>query len=489
MNNRVGTGSMDKGSMFGFIPRAVVIPLVLIAVGALVTTRTAAIGDGIILVGFVWTTAISLVWALPIYVLFSPFTAGLLFHGHHVAISDAMAFSMAVALLIRHGPERVQGWVRTFFPRPFRWPVLLLLAIAVISLAHAQSHSTALVKILELVEFFVIIVAVAADFEGDGRAWIPTLVGLFAVAVYEALIGLEQFLLGIGPSSFQAFVGHIRAFGSFGQPNVFGAFMADTLPIVLALYLFGPKGRHRPWLLVVSILLALGVWASLSRGAWVADVAAIGLMGIFVWITRGRESMARYAGYAVILPLVLFAVVTALGHIDMSHTALARHLQGKSAVSRAVSIFGSSVDTAQRFYIWKAALHAIRSHPVTGVGMGEFYIWVRSHMPAGLAYPPPHAHDIYLELGADTGVVGIIAILWLQVRWILTSVRLVLGRVGALTDMQFALSLGAVGTFTAFIVQNWVDYMVDHGVIVPLLLMMGFVASLAIRPRVQRTDG
>ena len=465
-----------------------VIPYLIILVGGLLTIKSGLGGSVVMLVGFAWVTWLSLMWALPVYIILSPFTFGLLVHGHHIALSDAFAILMALRLFWQHARTGIRGLSRTFFPRAYRWPVLLLLFLAVVSLVHAQSHSVAVIKILELVEFFVVVVAISADLGPTAQRWWPTLVGLFGVGVYEALIGMEQFLFGVGPRSFQAFVGHIRSFGSFGQPNVFGAFMADMFPIGLALYLFGPKGRHRPWLLVVNLLLVFSVWSSLSRGAWVADVAAIGLMGLFAWGTKGREVVARYAGYGVVLPLVLFAVLNGLGHVDFSHSAIAHHLQGSSAVGRAVSIVGPSPTTQQRIYIWTAAFHAIRTHLATGVGMGEFALWIRHHMPAGLAYPPPQAHDIYLEFAADTGILGAIAILWLQVRWIVTSVRTVIGRFGHLDDFQYAMALGTLGTFTAFIVQNWVDYMIDHGVILPLLLAMGFTASIVQAHRRTSTD-
>lgn len=459
--------------------RRLLLPLLLVLAGAVVGSFQGAAGAVLVLIGFAWIAARSLRWALPLYIIFSPFTAGLLVHHHHIALSDAMAIIMALVLLGKYRGEGISGWWERFFPRAFRGPVVLLLAIAVISLVHAESHSVAVIKILELVEFFVVVVAVAAELGTEAKAWWPTLLGLFGLTTYLALDGLEQFLLGIGPHSFEVFVGHVRAFGPFGQPNVFGSFMAQTLPLAIALYLFGPRGRYKPWLLVVIILDAFSVWSSISRGAWVSDIAAIGLMGIFVGVTRGQKALAPYAAYGVLLPMVLFGAVDLLGHVDLSHTFLADQLRGRTAVQRLLSITSTTeYDTQQRFLIWGAALRAIRAHWPTGVGMGEFTLWIRHHMPAGLIGVPPHAHDMYLELGADTGVVGIVAIIWLQYRWIVASVRAVLGRVGQLDAFPYAMALGSLGVFTAFIIQNWVDYMVDHGVIVPLLLAMGFIAAL-----------
>ena len=99
-------------------------------------------------------------------------------------------------------------------------------------------------------------------------------------------------------------------------------------------------------------------------------------------------------------------------------------------------------------------------------------------MPKGLVGVPPQASNLYLEIGADTGVFGIVAIIWLQYRWFAQTVKAIWGRFGSLDPWFYALAVGSLGIFTAFSVHNLVDYMIDHGVIVPLLLAMGVIAAI-----------
>lgn len=476
----IDSASPSQTSAFG-LPRKSLLPLILVLLGAASALLSPPVGAAVVLIGFVWLAFQALPVALAVFVLAAPFPAGFVLHHHHFFLSDAMAVIMALALLFKYQEEGLTGWLRRFFPSAYRWPIVLLLALAVLSLVHAESHSGVVIKFLELVEFFVVIVAVAADNGLDAEKWRPTLFTLFLVAAVLALYGLEQFMLGDGPASFSVYADHVRAYGTFGQPNVFGSFMDQLLPLGIALYLFGPKGRGRGWLLVSIILIGLSVWTSFSRGSWVADIAAIGVMGIVAVMTRGTQVLRPYLGYGILLPIVLFGVVSGLGEIHIANSAFAERFKHYSAAGRLLSIThgASTYDTQQRFIIWRSALKAIRSHLLTGVGMGEFHLWIAQHFPKGLTGGvPPHAHNLYLEWGADLGVLGIVAALWLEWRWMVTSIKTAFGRLGQLDDFFYALSLGAVGTFTAFIVHNWVDYMIDHGVVVPLLLAMGVIAAV-----------
>lgn len=482
-----GKPSVGSVETFWGLPRRAFIPLILTLIGGMLADVSPEVGGGLAFIGFAWLAFTSLPVGLAVYVAAAPFPIGLVYHHHHFFVSDVMAILLAIALLWKYRDLSVSGWFRQFFPSAFRWPVALMLFFAFLSFAHPMTHSGVAIKILELIEFFVVIVAVAADSPPDMKTWGPVLFAVFFIAVVVAVQGLEQFMLGDGPASFAVYTDHMRAYGPFGQPNVFGAFMDQLFPLGISLYVFGPKGRYKGWLLAALVLIGLSVWTSFSRGSWVADIAAMGLMGLIAGKSRGWnwDVIQRYAQYGVLLPVVLFGVMDGLGHIHIANTAFALKIKHFTATNRVTSITAGSKDfaTNQRFIIWHAALTAIRQHLFTGVGMGEFHLWIAQHMPKGLIGVPPHAHDIYLEWGADMGIGGIIAILWLEWRWMATSIRSIFGRFGQLDDFTYAMSLGAMGTFTAFIVHNWVDYMVDHGVIVPLLLAMGFIAAMVRRHR------
>ncbi|MDA8200603.1 MAG: O-antigen ligase family protein [Thermaerobacter sp.] len=469
-----------EGGRGWLLPRVAVRPLVIMAVGILVALLVRTPGLVIFFAGYVWLAFTALDVSLAAFVLVASIPLGLTLHGHSVNYSDLMAIVMALGLLWKHRNVGLKQVAARVFPRAWAAPLVALLFFAVVSLVHAQSRLGATVKILELVEFFVVIVAVAADMGLAHKSWRLVMLALFVSGAAMAVYGIVQFLWALGPPSFQVYTDHVRASGTYGQPNVFGAFMEQLLPLGIAILILGPKApRARPWLLGTIVLLALGVWVSFSRGAWVADVAAIGLMGLFVYANR-RSVVAPYIGWGIAMPVVMFGVATLLGKIHIApniHFLQSKHY---SVGGRLASITNgiNSYDNQQRLLIWRSALTAIRQHLLTGVGMGEFHNWIATRMPKGLVGVPPQASNLYLEIGADTGVFGIVAIVWLQYRWFAQTVKAIWGRFGSLDPWFYALAVGSLGIFTAFSVHNLVDYMIDHGVIVPLLLAMGVIAAI-----------
>ncbi|MCY0878276.1 MAG: O-antigen ligase family protein [Firmicutes bacterium] len=519
-------------------------PFVIMAVGTALAFVSGPIGALVIIVGYVWLVVQSLPLALAVYVIAAPFPFGLTFHHHHINLSDAMAIIMAVRLLVMSTDDGLRSVWRRFLASPFWRPVVLLLVLSILSLATALSHSTTIVKILEYIEFFVVVVAVAHEAGLHEEDWKPILGALFGIASLLSLYGLYQFLFSVGPAANAIDIHHVRAEAVFGQPNAFGGFEAMVFPLIAALMAYGPRWARGWWMWVAAALSALGVIDSFSRGAWVAAVASVLAMGIAAWAIQGRTRINRqFVIPAIAVPILGFIFVDLLGktnltvhvhtlaaakhavkpgtkavahhvakttthvvkgtktvakhvakpiaktlaqrrkiaHIKRIHYLVAHH---RTTTERLVSTVTALVhpkghfDTMQRILIWKEALKAIKQHPILGVGLGGFHRYAQLHPEKGLVGAPPMAHNLYLEWGADLGVLGIVAGLWLEWSWVRHAIQSLTHRVRQLTPFEFALGLGAFGTMVSFIVHDWVDFMIDHGVIVPLLLAMAAVWSL-----------
>lgn len=474
--------------------RAVLLPLIIIALGTALAFVSTLLGGAVILVGYIWLTTISLPAALALYIVFSPFPIGLTLHHHHVDVSDLMAVVMAVRLLVSAWRDTHRSVVKSVWKRfmgsPFWRPTALLLVLSILSLAVALSHTTTLIKILEYIEFFVVIVAVARQADLDESQWKPVIGAMFGVAGVLALYGLYQFLFHIGPAANVVDHYHIRADAVFGQPNAFGGFEATVFPLVLALIAFGPKWARSWWAWATLSVVALAVIASYSRGAWVAAVAAVFFMGVVAWVARGRTMInRRFVIPGIVIPIVAFVVIDLLGKTNLSHSAplLLSNTTSSDVTSTVTSVFNpsSNFDTRQRLRIWEQAIQAIKHRPILGVGLGGFHRWMVLHPEPGLK-PAPMAHNLYLEWGADLGILGIVTALWIEWSWVRHAVQALVRRARELTAFEFALGLGAFGTIVSFIVHDWVDLLIDHGVVVPLLLALAIVWSLWHRKESER---
>ncbi|MDA8192851.1 MAG: O-antigen ligase family protein [Thermaerobacter sp.] len=479
--------SRSHSPVRGATPRAGVLPVALTGAGAAAALVWGPLAAALVAVGSLWMSLVSLPAVLSMYIVLAAFPIGVTFHGHHFELSDVVAL-MAMAGLIRKFRAERTNMISGFLAKPFRGPLVLLFGLAVLSLAVSISHVTTVVKILEYVEFFLVIVAVAHDAGWDERAWRLILLSLFVTVAAVALYGTWQFLFQIGPAANIIDTYHIRADAWFGQPNAFGGFVGDTFPLLLALVWAGPEWARRSWLLWALLAVdALGVMVSFSRGAWVADAGAVFFMGVLALSLGGWKQIGwRYLLAGIAVPVAMFVVVYLLGKVNLTGhaiTAVSYQTTGARLRSSVTAVFNPNghFNTAQRLIIWKSAIAAMVSHPWLGVGLGGFHRYIATHPPKGLALVPPMAHNLYFEWGADLGVGGIVAALWLQWTWLSTAIGAMRRRARTWPRFWYALGLGAFGTVVSFIMHNWVDFMIDHGVIVPLLMAMAILWVLSDR--------
>jgi putative inorganic carbon (HCO3(-)) transporter len=195
--------------------------------------------------------------------------------------------------------------------------------------------------------------------------------------------------------------------------NVMAGALALILPIPAALLLLGSQNaavgvpgleRHprlARWLLVFAWLLMAGVLAlTKSRGAYLAT--GLGMLLVIVLWRRW-----------LLVGLPLAAVLGVLAWLQLGGHSLADTLLGGQAIA------GQAVGGwVRRSEIWSRALSMIQDFPFTGIGMGSFNETANLMYPFfqdGPAVPVPHAHNLFLQVGVDLGIPGLVAYvaLWL----------------------------------------------------------------------------
>ena len=122
-----------------------------------------------------------------------------------------------------------------------------------------------------------------------------------------------------------------------------------------------------------------------SRGCWIGIALAMGIMIVFL-----RRKLTS---------LLVFAVLLAPLFIP------------ETIMQRLLSI-GNVADTSTsyRVYIWQGTMRMLEDFWYSGVGIGESAF--------GMVYPSyslnavsaPHAHNLYLHILSETGIIGILAV-------------------------------------------------------------------------------
>jgi len=179
----------------------------------------------------------------------------------------------------------------------------------------------------------------------------------------------------------------------FDNPNTFAEVLILLLPLVLALILCT---RCRAGKLAACGAFVLGIAAlgmTYSRASWVGMACAMAVM-VFLWKPR-------------LIPAFAIACVLAVPFLP------------DTIWNRILTIANpADSSTASRIPLYEAAVEVIKNSPVSGAGLGtaatQAYIG-DLNLYHGEA-PFVHAHNFYLEVWIEAGILGVIgfvgAMLW-----------------------------------------------------------------------------
>jgi putative inorganic carbon (hco3(-)) transporter len=207
-----------------------------------------------------------------------------------------------------------------------------------------------------------------------------------------------------------------RAQGPVNEPNRFAQIMVVLLPLAVFTYRNGGSTAARLGAAAAGLLIFGGMLLTLSRGAFLTLVLIAAAMAAMRWVRT-----SHLLACAVVL---LFAIPIVSPHF------VPRML---SIVNVGDLIGGGPADAGAadgamlgRTTVMLAALHTFLDHPAVGVGPGQFppfYVAAYSDNPEikfrDLRGASRRAHNLYLEMAAETGLIGLttfLAIVLLLVR-------------------------------------------------------------------------
>jgi O-antigen ligase len=298
-----------------------------------------------------------------------------------------------------------------------------------------------------------------------------------ACGALEALYGLEQTARAAGPASFQ--IGAVsRAYGAFGRPNSFAGYLELTLfpPLWLGVHYLTrlpralseyrsarlrglaasrPERARLCWtaalaggLLGCAALILGGIVASFSRGAWLG-VALAGLVTVLLYARWTRVVTLALAPLAALLLLggaahvVPASVSGRLGSIVD---------EARPFDASTITITPENFAAVERMAHWQAGWHMFTHHPALGVGVGNFNTrYPDYYVRATFRVSQGHAHNIYIQMLAETGIAGLFAYLILILSFLWLALWIVIHAPNGFARM---LALGAFGTQLSVAAHN-----------------------------------
>jgi len=214
------------------------------------------------------------------------------------------------------------------------------------------------------------------------------------------------------------------------HPNVLAGALAALLPVTLALAAgrgVTPKtaghrnewpGRRLSWCLTGLTVLSLAIMAAVliltkSRGAFFGAIVGLALVVAYRFVV---STMALAPAATRRRPLNTPWAWVGLALLALGGVAVGTALAGPTRVVQIVASLAASPVVGGwlgRLELWSRALDAIADFPLTGIGLGTFQQVVPLRYPyvvlAGSETAISHAHNLFLQVAVDLGLLGLVA--------------------------------------------------------------------------------
>ncbi|HYN88787.1 MAG TPA: O-antigen ligase family protein, partial [Ardenticatenaceae bacterium] len=379
---------------------------------------------------------------------------------------------------------------------PLLLPFGLWLAAQALSLLAAASLLDSLAEMLKWSEMAALYMIAARELRR--RDVVMVVAAFLAAGALSGVLGVVQAVLEIGPPGFRFTLAgreYMRAYGTFLQPNPYAGHLGVTLPLAYGLA-FGifesglwrttsePSPERRTFLswlasrgtllagvAVCAGLMGLGLFFSLSRGAWIGA----GLAALAVSMTVSRRALtASVAGsVAAVLFLALGGAALVPPGLRQRATDFLPYI-GVIDI-RKVTLTPDNFALIERLAHWWAAFGMFGDSPWLGVGIGNYAKAYERYALPLWSEPLGHAHNFYLNVAAEAGVIGLVAYLL----FFGAALAFIWHTLRRATGLPRAITVGCLGAFIHLAVHNFFDNLYVHGIYLQIALLLAIVAVLA----------
>ena len=390
---------------------------------------------GLILVALLAALLVRLPWALPFLVLALiparlPITIGDTEANLLLPLYGVVA-AAALALFWELPGERT----RSQELGPLAWPLGLWIAWTGTSMLWTNDVRQAAIELLFFVlPFGLLAVALARlSWSRDGIVW---LYGQLAfMGLLFAAVGLYQWVTRdvfwnpkvIVPNAYAPF---FRVNSVFYDPSIYGRFLVLAILGGVVVVLFGVAPRIASGVAAVIVVTWLGLLYSYSQSSFAALIVGTLIAAALVW--RGRALLAMALTAAVALALGFSAP-------QVRHTLLEHTSKGwNDATSGRASLISRGVDIA-------------RDHPAVGVGVAGFkHAYAERAGLKGKAPKAAASHNTPVTVAAETGVPGLLLLLWLLAAALAAAFRRVRRTFAGRAAAAFGIMVAAIAVHSLF---------------------------------------
>jgi len=286
---------------------------------------------------------------------------------------------------------------------------------------------------------------------------VGTLFGIYGIFQYNGI----DFPFWIGN------YGRGKVFGLFGNAGYFAEYLCLTLPIAVSLFLVS-KNKLTKLLLLAGILsISSSIVFTFTRTPYLSIVISFIFMLFLFLISRGKEFFKENVKIFIVVFLAIIIIISLIvvpNPLNKSGTAISK-IKSRTSVNQLTQ----SYEIKRRVATWKFTILLIKDHPLLGSGIGTFkYNSLgyqakffdqgdnRTLYPYGFA---GRAHNEYLQLWAELGIIGLIIFIWLMFAYFYYGLKILKKEKNTYKQ---GVIIGLMGSVTAFLIDSLLWFPLHH---------------------------
>ena len=256
-----------------------------------------------------------------------------------------------------------------------------------------------------------------------------------------------------------------RIFSTFYNPNCLAGFLIMILPLAAVVFFISKTLWQKMASGCGLGLLLVALMLTGSRGGWLSFMIAV---MFYVALLIGSSSAGQTSNRSRQIALGVLALIVVVAMALLIPPIRLRIMSG----------FSPEVSSNMfRYLTWQATLGIISDHPWLGTGLGTFQYIFPKYAIGGFTRM---AHQNYLQMGAEIGLLGLATFIWLLVTFWVIWLRAFRARP---EPNERYLLIAAASGMLAFSMHSLLDYGWYLGVTaLSFWFLLGITVSLSTPP-------
>jgi len=317
----------------------------------------------------------------------------------------------------------------------FKWVISMFLLVGIVAILISPDKRAALgIYKAYFIEPILLFLVFINTIKTESQVKL-ILYALGCSSLFVSLLALEQYL-GLWPG-IEPYISEIpkRATSFFPFPTAVGKFLAPIMSIFLAFVMVNKEKIIKPifpklFIWGVILFSLIGLLVSMTRGAF------LGIFSAFIFLSFFNK-YKKWFWLSILIVVVLVFVVP-----------ITRE--------QATSVFkGTDTSTDVHIVMWKGTVRLLKARPIQGAGLAGFPIIYNIYRDPAHVELFPYPDNFYLAVWTELGLAGLVAFLWLIIRFFKESAVFIRKKITS--NFYYQLVLGLMAFMICILIHGMVD--------------------------------